>query len=297
MAVRRAVIAAAGLGTRFLPQTKAMPKEMLPIIDKPVIQYIVEELIEAGIRDIIIVTGYHKRSIEDHFDAPGRDLVMALTGDESKAPMLKALEDIANLANFVYIRQKGPTGNGTPLLNAAHLLDGGPFIYTFGDDFIKASPGRFSQLVEVNERTGHGVLSCIRASEDEDYARYGFVRGHETDGGLFRVDEIIEKPGKARAPSTLASVSSYLFTPKLLDYLQAEHDELVAGQELSLQAAIQRYVDAGHVLLAHEVQNARYYDSGNKLEYLKTIIDFGLADQAISADLRAYIEQAIGGEH
>ncbi len=143
--VRKAVIAAAGFGTRFLPQTKAMPKEMLPLVDKPIIQYIVEELVEAGIKDIVIVTGYHKRSIEDHFDAISADLRANLE-QGGKDELLKQTQKVSELANFAYIRQKGPYGSGTPIMNAAHLIGDEPFIYTFADDLIAARPNRFKQI-------------------------------------------------------------------------------------------------------------------------------------------------------
>ena len=289
--VRKAVIAAAGLGTRFLPQTKAMPKEMLPILDKPIIQYIVEELVEAGIEDIVIVTGYHKRAIEDHFAEPSQELVSALEG--SKEKMLKEVENIARLANFAYMRQKGPDGNGTPLLNAAHLIGDEPFIYTFGDDFIRATPGRFSQMVELHERTGLGVLSCIRADRDDDYTRYGYIGGKEIEPGIVKIDSIVEKPGRANARSDLASVSSYLFTPSILGPLGECAAELGPGDQLSLQDAMQRSIDHGNFLLGYEVANARYFDTGDKFEYLKTIIDLGLEDEQHGSELREYLIQSL----
>lgn len=289
--IRKAVIAAAGLGTRFLPQTKAMPKEMLPILDKPIIQYIVEELVEAGIEDIVIVTGYHKRAIEDHFAEPNLELVAALDGP--KKELLDEVEGIANLANFAYTRQKGPVGNGTPLLNAAHLIGDEPFIYTFGDDFIRATPGRFSQMVALHERTGLGILSCIRANSDADYSRYGYVGGKEIEPGIVKVESIIEKPGRSRAPSDLASVSSYVFTPTMLECLSERASELGPGDELSLQDAMQRSIDNGNFLLGYEIENARYFDTGDKLEYLKTIIDLGLEDENLGPELRAYLTRAL----
>src|SRR4029078_5331370 len=171
--IRKAVIPAAGFGTRFLPQTKAMPKEMLPVVDKPIIQYIVEELVDAGVKDIIIVTGYHKRTIEDHFDKPSMELVENLRmGGEKKRPLLEETERISEMANFVYVRQKGPYGNGTPLLNVRHLVGDEPFIYAFSDDFIKAEPtSRFKQMVELYDEFGCSVLGSIKAIKDEDYDR------------------------------------------------------------------------------------------------------------------------------
>ncbi len=164
--VRKALIAAAGFGTRFLPQTKALPKEMLPIIDKPIIQYIVEELVDAGIEDIVIVTGYHKRSIEDHFDKISSDLRANLE-QGNKTELLEITERISNLANFAYVRQKGPYGTGVPLLNAAHLIGNEPFIYTYADDFIKATPSRFKQLIKTYEQHQGSVLTCVERDNDE----------------------------------------------------------------------------------------------------------------------------------
>ena len=178
--ITKAVIPAAGFGTRFLPQTKAIPKEMLPIVDKPVIQYVVEELVDAGIKDIILVTGYHKRTIEDHFDSPSKDLVENLElGGAKKQPLLEAVKDISEMANFIYVRQKGPYGNGTPLLNVKDLIGHEPFIYTWSDDFIVAKPSRFKQLISVYQEYGCSVLSGIRARSPKDYQRYGFAGGRE----------------------------------------------------------------------------------------------------------------------
>jgi UTP--glucose-1-phosphate uridylyltransferase len=199
--VRKAVIAAAGFGTRFLPQTKAMPKEMLPLTDKPIIQYIVEELVAAGITDIVIVTGYHKRTIEDHFDHTSADLRANLE-QAGKIELLEATKKISDLANFAYIRQKGPYGTGTPILNAAHLLGNEPFVYTFADDFVKAKPTRFQQLIDAQAEHGGSVLTCVRRDGEGDYKRYGYVAGSEVSPGLVDMTTIVEKPGsREKSPS------------------------------------------------------------------------------------------------
>jgi UTP--glucose-1-phosphate uridylyltransferase len=174
--VRKAVIAAAGFGTRFLPQTKAMPKEMLPLVDKPIIQHIVEELVSAGIEDIIIVTGYHKRSIEDHFDNMSAELRANLR-KAGKLELLEKTKKISSLANFVYIRQKGPLGNATPVLNAEHLIGDEPFLYVCADDFISAQPSKIQQMIDLHEQTGSSIVSCIEVTNDADYERYGIVSG------------------------------------------------------------------------------------------------------------------------
>lgn len=287
--VTKAVIAAAGFGTRFLPQTKAMPKEMLPLVDKPIIQYVVEELVEAGIKDIIIVTGYHKRSIEDHFDNLSADLRKNLE-DSGKQELLEQVERISDLANFIYIRQKGPYGNATPVLNAAHLIADEPFIYTWSDDFIVAQPSSFRQMIETYNRLGNSVISCIKAASDEDYDRYGFVGGEQIEPGLIKMETIVEKPGKATAPSDLASVSGYLFTPKLIEFIENSRSELSPDKEFIMQPAMVKAMQHGEPIYACEISGGKFYDTGNKLEYLKTVVDFGLKNPELGQDFKAYLQ-------
>jgi UTP--glucose-1-phosphate uridylyltransferase len=288
--VRKAVIAAAGFGTRFLPQTKAMPKEMLPLIDKPIIQYIVEELVDAGIEDIIIVTGYHKRAIEDHFDELSADLKRNLEQGD-KQELLDATQKVANLANFIYIRQKGPYGNATPILNAEHLIGDEPFIYAFADDFVKATPSRFKQMVELHGELSGSVITCVRAKSDEDYKRYGFVGGQEMRPGIIDLDKIIEKPGKDAAPSDIASVSGYIFDPAIFGYLHKQRENLEAGIEFSMQDSMQEMMQAGHKIYGYEVPGGIYYDTGNKLEYLKTVVDFALQNEEIGPKFEEFIRE------
>jgi len=289
--IRKAVIPAAGFGTRFLPQTKAMPKEMLPVVDKPVIQYVVEELVDAGITDIILVTGYHKRTIEDHFDAANLDLIKNLEmGGEKKKHLLDEVKKISSMANFVYVRQKGPYGNGTPLLNVRHLIGDEPFIYTFSDDFIMAKPSRFKQLIEIYKKYHCSVLGCIRAKKDEDYDRYGFAGGKEIADGIIDVDEIIEKPGKGQAPSDLASVSGYLFTPDIFNYLDRALAELGHGNELYYNDALKLMLADGKRVVAGEIKGGKYYDTGNKLEYMKTVVELALEHPDINGAFRNFLK-------
>ena len=292
--ITKAVIAAAGFGTRFLPQTKAMPKEMLPLVDKPIIQYVVEELVEAGIRDIIIVTGYNKRSIEDHFDSPNQDLINNLkAGGESKQPLLAEVEKIANLANFIYLRQKGPYGGATPVMNAAHLIGNEPFIYTFADDFFVATPGRTRQLIQTYERCHGSVLACKRATEDSDYNRYGFAGGQSVSEHILKVDQIVEKPGKDKAPSDLASVSGYLLEPEIFSYLDQSLKLLSDGQEFYIQPVMQAMIDDGRDFYACEIQNGTYHDTGNKLEYIKTLVEFAINHPDLNGDVKAYLRRLV----
>lgn len=290
--IRKAVIPAAGFGTRFLPQTKAMPKEMLPVVDKPIIQYIVEELVEAGIEDIIIVTGYHKRTIEDHFDRPSMELIENLRmGGPKKVPLLQSIERVSDMANFYYVRQKGPYGNGTPLINVRRMIGDEPFIYTWSDDFIKASPkSRFQQLIEIYEEYGSSVLACVKAKHDDDYDRYGFAGGKEMRDGLIDVETLIEKPGKHSAPSDLATVSGFVFTPDIFNYLDQALENLHDGEELYYNNALKLMLDDNKQVLAYAIKDGKFYDTGNKLEYLKTVIEFGLDHPDISEQFRDYLK-------
>jgi UTP--glucose-1-phosphate uridylyltransferase len=290
--VRKAVIAAAGFGTRFLPQTKAMPKEMLPLVDKPIIQYIVEELVEAGIEDIVIVTGYHKRSIEDHFDTISGDLRLNLEQGK-KTDLLNETEAISELANFAYIRQKGVYGTGTPVLNAQPLIGNEPFIYTFADDLIMASPSSFRQMIDAYERTGSSILSCVSVRKDEEYDKYGIVAGEWAEDGLMKVSEIIEKPGKERAPSNLASVSGYILTPEIFPYLEAHKSLLQTGEEFFIPYAMQAMISDGHEMFACEIKNGKFCDTGNKLEYVKTVIDFALERPDMKDDILAHLRDKL----
>ncbi len=292
----KAVIAAAGFGTRFLPQTKAMPKEMLPLVDKPIIQYVVEELVAAGIRDIIIVGSQNKRAIEDHFDVANEDLLANLrAGGPKKAHFIAELDDLANMANFIYVRQKGPYGSATPVLSAARLLDADePFIYTFADDFFRADKGkptRFAQMIELYERTGSGILSCKKITNVAEYDRYGVVAGEKRADGAIDIAKIVEKPGVENAPSDLASVSSYLLTGDTLAYLERAGDEFSGEGEFMFQPVMQKMIDDGFHFFATEIADAKYYDTGNKLEYLKTVVDFGLVDEKLGAEFSRFLHE------
>lgn len=289
----KAIIPAAGFGTRFLPQTKAMPKEMMPLIDKPIIQYVVEELVEAGIKDIIIVGSSNKRAIEDHFDLPSEELLANLrAGGKKKQHYIDQVEKIANLANFVYVRQKGPYGNATPLLSAAHLVGNEPFIYTWADDFFSPAANATKQMIDVHERLGGGVFGCKRAVHDSEYASYGFADGSTVEPGLIKMNKIVEKPGKENAPSELASVSGYLLPGEILQYIEKGIESYSDG-EFTFQPFVQQMIDDGYDFYAKEIENATFYDTGNPLEYLKTTIDFGLAHPDFGQNLREYLRKKL----
>ncbi len=288
--VRKAVIPAAGFGTRFLPQTKAMPKEMLPIIDKPIIQYIVEELVDAGVEDIIMVTNSSKRSVEDHFDSPAEDLLANLRlGGAAKAHYVVQIEAISNMANFIFVRQKGPYGNATPIMNAQHLIGDEPFFYIYPDDLYIASPSRYRQMVAMYEEFQTSVVPCIKIANDREYDSYGVVAGEPVRPGVLKMSTIVEKPGKANAPSDLASNAGYILTPDIFEHIASHLDSLVAGSEFYLQPAIKSMIDSGKAVHAFELQQATYYDTGNKLEYLKTVVDFALRRDDIGQEFKDYL--------
>jgi len=289
--VTKAVIAAAGFGTRFLPQTKAMPKEMLPIVDKPIIQYIVEDLVKAGIKDIIIVGSSNKRSIEDHFDLPSQDLLANLiSGGESKKHYIQEIEDIANLANFIYVRQKGPYGTATPIMNAAHLIGDEPFIYSFADDITIATPNLFEQLITLYDEFGAGIIPCIKVRNDGDYKRYGILGGQQLRDNVIKMDSIIEKPGKVDAPSDFAAVSGYLFTPDVFDYLESGLRNLPEGKEfVAVDSVIQPMLLDGKDFYGCTIPDSKRYDPGDKVDYIKTVIDFALQREDMGAEILEFI--------
>jgi len=293
--VTKAVIAAAGFGTRFLPQTKAMPKEMLPLIDKPIIQYIVEDLVAAGIKDIIIVGSSNKRAIEDHFDMPNEDLLANLrAGGPKKQHYIDEIEAIANLANFVYIRQKGPYGTATPVMNAAHLIGDEPFIYAFADDLTVSTPNAFQQMIALYDEFQGGILPCIKVENDIDFNRYGIVAGEQLRDDVLKMTGVIEKPGRAKAPSNFASVGGYLFTAEVFNYLEQGMRDLPEGKEFYVtDSIIEPMLKDGKSFYGCEIQNSKRYDTGDKLEYLKTVIDFGLCHEELGKDLEAYLRSKL----
>lgn len=287
----KAIIAAAGFGTRFLPQTKAMPKEMMPIIDRPIIQIVVEELVAAGIKDIIIVGSSNKRAIEDHFDEPNEDLLANLrAGGDKKQYLIDMLGELSGLANFVYVRQKGPYGNATPILSAAHLMSADePFIYSLADDFFVATPSRTEQLITSSIEHEGSVYACKTIDSDADYTKYGIIAGEPIADSTMKVTGIVEKPGKDNAPSNLASVSSYLLDPAILTYIESAAETFDGNGEFTIQPIMQQMIDDGHPFYAREITDGIYYDTGDKLEYLKTVIDFGLRHEELGPELREYI--------
>lgn len=283
--IRKAVIPAAGFGTRFLPQTKAMPKEMLPIVDKPVIQYVVEEIVNSGISDIVMITGWHKRSIEDHFDYPF-ELEKRLE-EAGKEKELAEVRRIADMANFIYVRQKGPYGNATPVYCARNVIGNEPFAVLWGDEFIHGDPPRLKQMIDVYEEFGKPVISGVRIKEKNDLSRYGIAKVKPVRDNVYEVIDIIEKPDPDHAPSNLAAHGAYILPPEIFPII--ENLKPGRGGELWLPEAIEQLLKIEKVYVC-EIKNAKYYDTGNKFEYLKTVIEFALQHPDLNGDLKKYLK-------
>ncbi len=282
--IRKAIIPAAGFGTRFLPATKAMPKEMLPIVDKPIIQYVVEEAVASGIEDIIIVTGWHKRTIEDHFDYPFElEKRLLEAGKEEQA---EAVRKIADMANFIYVRQKGTYGNGTPVLNARRVIGDEPFAVLWGDEFIYSNPPRLKQMIQVWEKYGVPNVSAVRVPKTE-VSKYGIAEVTNVETGIYKINQIVEKPQLNEAPSDLATHGAYILTPRIFDILaEAKPGK---GGEIWLPEAISQLAKEQDVY-AVEIQKGKYYDTGNKLEYLKAVVEFGLMHEELKKDFGEYLK-------
>jgi len=285
--IRKAVVPVAGYGTRFLPASKAMPKEMLPIVDKPVIQYVVEELAEAGIEQIVFVTSWHKRAIEDHFD---RHLELEHKLEAAgKVEALEKIRKLSDLAEFVYVRQKEARGNGDAILTAEKVIGDEPFIVLWGDDFIKAKPSRTIQLIEAYEKYGKTILGGIRTSDPEDAKRYGFVKGSEVSKCVIKVEELVEKPGIDKRPSDLAVVSGFVFPPEIFKALREYPVE--DGKELVYVEGVNVLRAKGEDAYAIEIKGARYYDCGNVTEYLKTCVEMALKRDDINGEFVKFIKE------
>ncbi|QQR93502.1 UTP--glucose-1-phosphate uridylyltransferase [bacterium] len=288
--IRKAVIPAAGLGTRFLPQTKASPKEMMPVIDKPIIQYVVEEIVSSGIEDIVIVTGANKRAIEDHFDAPSQELVNLLISSH-KFDHLDNVTRIAELANFIYIRQKGKYGNGTPVLNAEHVIGNEPFAVLWGDEFIYSKPPRLAQMINVYEKYGGIIISGVEILEKENLRKYGIAEVRNLESNIYEILNIIEKPDPNLAPSNIATHGAYILPPEIFEALR----DIAPGKgdEVWLVDAINLLHKKGVPLYTVVIENGKYFDTGDKFEYLKTITEFGLNNPEFGDMYREFLSKLI----
>jgi len=286
----KAIICAAGLGTRFLPQTKAMPKEMLPLIDRPVIQVIVEQAVAAGVTEIIIVTGSTKRAIEDHFDRSDQlEAELRENGKDDKADEIKR---VAELANFVYVRQKGtPKGNARPILNARHLIsDDEPFFVFFADDFFRSDVPWPVQLKDAYNKTGKSVISLIEV-DDEGTKKYGIVslKDGKTEDRLQRLSGFVEKPGPEAAPSHFASVGSYLLTPEIWPII--EQEKVGHGGEIGIADSLEELAITGE--LYGLFIDGVWHDTGDQLKYIKAVVDLALESEEYGEELTAFLKERL----
>lgn len=281
--IKKAIIPAAGLGTRFLPATKAMPKEMLPILDKPTIQYIVEEAARAGIEDIIIVTGRHKRAIEDHFDSQ-KELEMVLK-EKGKSELLEKVQYSTELANIFYVRQKEQKGLGHAISSARQFIGNEPFAVLLGDDIVESEVPAVKQLIDVYEETGHSVIG-VQEVPEADAHRYGIIDPLTKNGRQYEVKKFVEKPAQGTAPSNLAIMGRYVLTPEIFDYLKTQKEG--AGNEIQLTDAIERMNNDNQVY-AYDFEGERY-DVGEKLGFVKTTIEYALKDDSMREELTRFIK-------
>lgn len=285
MKVTKAVIPAAGLGTRVLPATKAQPKEMLVIVDKPSLQYIVEELVESGIKDIIIVTGRNKNSIEDHFDH-SYELEDTLKKN-NKNTLLEKVENISSMANICYVRQNHPKGLGHAILKAKSFVGNEPFVIALGDDIVYNDVPVAKQLIDNYSKYGSSIVGCQEVKES-DVSKYGIVKPLlSLDEKTVEMEDFIEKPSVEEAPSKLACLGRYLLTPKIFDYL--EKTEPGKGGEIQLTDAIVAMMKDGEKVLAYNFEGKRY-DIGNKFGLLKANIEFGLRNDETREELLEYLK-------
>lgn len=290
MSIRKAIIPAAGLGTRFLPATKAMPKEMLPIIDKPAIQYIVEEAVASGIEDILIVTGKGKRAIEDHFDSYYE--LEQILGRQGKVDMLSEVRKATELTDIHYIRQKEPKGLGHAIWCARKFIGNEPFAVLLGDDIVQSDVPCLKQMMDVYDRVRGSVLAVKEVPQNE-VKRYGIVdpdpAGDVGDDRVLKVRGVVEKPAPEAAPSNVAIMGRYILTPAIFDLLETQ--DTGAGGEIQLTDAISR------LLLDEPVYGFHFeglrYDTGEKLGYLKTIIDFALERPDLQDEVRSYLTEKL----
>ncbi len=286
--VKKAIIPAAGRGTRFLPATKAQPKEMLPIVDKPTIQYIVEEAIASGIEDIIIVTGRNKQAIEDHFDKSYElEEELKKKGDNG---LLNLVQDISNLVDIHYIRQKEPKGLGHAIYCARSFIGNEPFAVLLGDDIVDSRVPCLKQLIDVYDKYGTTVLG-VQHVPDEDISRYGIVSCREIENRVFRVDDLVEKPEKENAPSNIAILGRYIISPDVFRHI--ENTAPGKGGEIQLTDALRSLMHE-EAMYAYDFEGKRY-DVGNRMGFIVATVEMALKRDDLKEELTQYLRSVVKG--
>jgi UTP--glucose-1-phosphate uridylyltransferase len=284
--IRKALFPAAGLGTRFLPATKAQPKEMLPLVDKPIIQYAVEEAVASGIENLVIVTGRGKNSIEDHFDVAFE--LESVLEERGKSHLLKMVRSVSDTAPFCYIRQKEPLGLGHAVLTARNVLNNEPFAVLLGDDVIVSDPPCIRQLIDVYDQYQTSVVAIMEVPKEETN-RYGIIQGNplpEHDGRLYEVRDMVEKPPVDTAPSNLAIIGRYILTPSIFDALSETGKG--SGGEIQLTDGLRRLM-AKQRVLAYKFDGKRH-DAGDKMGFLKATVEFALSNEELGPAFRSYLK-------
>ena len=284
--IKKAIIPAAGLGTRFLPATKAQPKEMLPIVDKPTIQYIVEEAVASGIEDIIIVTGRTKKPIEDHFDK-SVELEMELE-KHNKHELLEIARSVSNIANIYYIRQKEPKGLGHAILKAKTFIGDEAFAVLLGDDVIEAEVPCLKQMIDQYEQYGGSILG-VQTVEHSQVSKYGIVDGEKIGKCIYIVKDMVEKPRVEEAPSNVAVLGRYIISPTIFKYL--EKQEIGTGGEIQLTDALCKLAKE-ETMFAYDFRGRRY-DVGNKMGFLQATIEFALQREELKEAFRGYLKEVV----
>ncbi len=282
--IKKAILPVAGFGTRFLPATKAQPKEMLPVVDKPVIQYLVEEAVSAGIEEIIFVTGRGKRAIEDHFDY-SFELSKTLV-EKNKLDLVKKVQAIENLAKFSYVRQPIPLGDGHAVMCASHLVrDDEPVLVMFGDTLYDAPISPVKQVMDVYERYGDAVIGLSEV-EHKDVSQFGVIDGLDLGEGIYEIKKFIEKPPIEEAPSNLVQVGINIITPEIINILKS----MQSGKsgEIRLADAYDAMLEQGRVLYGKQLEG-EWLDTGNKFNLIKANIKMGIKDPEIGEDLKDFL--------
>lgn len=286
MSIKKAIIPAAGLGTRFLPATKAQPKEMLPIVDKPTIQYIVEEAVASGIEDIIIVTGRTKKAIEDHFDK-SVELELELEKKHNEE-LLKIARDVSSIANIYYIRQKEPKGLGHAVLTAKNFIGDEPFAVLLGDDVITSEVPALKQMIDMYDKYGRTILG-VQTVASEDVSKYGIVQGNQIEDRIYTVQDMVEKPKREEAPSNVAVLGRYIITPAVFKHL--EKQEIGAGGEIQLTDALCKLAKEESVY-AYDFIGQRY-DVGSKMGFLQATVEFALNREDLRDEFMTYLKTIV----
>lgn len=286
MKIRKAVIPAAGLGTRFLPATKSVPKEMIPLVDKPTLQYIVEEAVAAGIEDILIITGRTKRAVEDHFDK-SYELETELEKG-GKTEYLKMMQDISNLANIQYVRQREAKGLGHAIYCAKSFAENEPFAVLLGDDVVDAEVPCLKQMIDCFDKYQSTILG-VQTVSDEDTSKYGIVKGVRLDDRMYTVEDMVEKPAPGTAPSNVAVLGRYIITPEIFRCL--EETKPGAGGEIQLTDAL-RILTAKEKMYAYDFIGRRY-DVGSKQGYLEATVEFALKRPDLRDDFLQYLKDIV----